>query len=368
MKRIFNDALSAVLLFAILLCAAVIAKGQACTLITQGYVGSAAPVGPGSVNLRWLSRTPTSQIKQFQVVAPWAINQPPAGYFDAGTAFNFTVQYICPINGGSVTIREVRTNGSVCEASYSGNQPHGGCGNGNTAGLSTRNGANFGPFLAPDAIGAAFGDSDFTTVTAVSYDADPLTPGYQLPMELGGVRLLIGGQAVGLFFVSPKQINFHVPANLPLGLHAVQAITPDGRAMYGDVYLAKNQPGIFTLEANGTGRASYYWWIFRQGLPYRILTPDQLQRGDLQAGDRVFAILFGTGVNSPRAELRLGNGRAYSSLYAGDSPLFVGLDQLNFEIPLADLWLGSLGASIIVFDEFGASWNSNGFTLQGLRQ
>ncbi|HMX28614.1 MAG TPA: hypothetical protein PKC13_23705, partial [Blastocatellia bacterium] len=271
-------------------------------------------------------------------------------------------------SGGQVVITEVRTDRTSCTVQYSGNLPHNrpcdqcaGVG----GGLSTRNAATFGPFLAPDAIGAAFGDSDFTTVTAASYDADPQTPGYQLPQELGGVRLLIDGQPVGLFFVSPKQINFHVPASLSLGLHSVQAVTPDGRALYGDVFLAKNNPGIFTQEANGNGQATYYWWIFRNGIPFRILTPGQLRRTDVQFGDRVFAILFGTGINSPRAELRLSNGRVFNSLYAGDSPLFVGLDQLNFEIAQDELWDGSIGASLTVFDDVGASWPSNGFTLLG---
>lgn len=339
---------------------------QTCTTKTQGWGSGAGSLGRGSVDVRWISTTPASQILEFRVFAGWAINQTPAGYFNAGTALHYSLQYVCPINGGQVTIVEMRRNGTSCSASYPGPElPHGGCAGGNTSGLSTRHAASFSSFLAPDAIGAAFGDASFTTVTAISYDADPQTPGYQLPTELGGVRFLIDDQPVGLFFVSPEQVNFHVPAKLSPGLHQVRAVTPDGRTLFGDVYLNKNQPGIFTQESNGQGQATYYWWIFRNGLPYRILTPSQFKRSDVQPGDRVFVILFGSGIVSGDATLRLSNGRVFTSLYAGDTPYFVGLDQVNFEIPLSDLWDGILGASLTVFDGTGASWNSNGFKMLG---
>lgn len=231
--------------------------------------------------------------------------------------------------------------------------------------LSIGNAASFQPFLAPDAIGAAFGDQDFTTVTALSFDDNPNEPGIQLPTSLGGVSLFIDQRAVGLFFVSPKQINFYVPADMPLGPHFIYASTPDGRILQGEIYLNQNSPGIFTADSNGAGQAVGFWFLFRNGIPLRILTPGTLRPNDLQPGDRLFLILFGTGIRSANARLRLGNGMELSSLYAGDTPIFIGEDQVNFEVPINRVWTGSLGASLTVIDENGGSWPGNSFLLLG---
>lgn len=368
MKRLLDQFLWLAVLALIVGFSARLAHGQTCTVRTQGWASSSGSLGRGSVDVRWISTTPAFQVREYRVYAGWALNQTPQGYFNAGTALHYSLQYVCPINGGPVTIEEVRTNGTSCSVAYGGpgGLPHGGCSGGNTSGLSTRNAASYSSFLAPDAMGAAFGDAAFTSVAASGFDSDP-ADGIQLPKELGGVKFLIDGEAVPLFFVSPDQINFHVPKHLSLGMHQVVAVNNDGRAFYGDIYLAKNQPGIFTADANGNGQASCYWWLFRFGIPYRIYTSGQLARSEVQPGDRIFVIIFGTGINSPDATLRLGNGRVFTSLYAGDAPIFIGLDQLNFEIPLSDLWNGSLGASVTVFDGTGASWNGNGFTLQGVK-
>lgn len=369
----WDDFFAAALLAVILGFSAAVARGQSCTVRTQGWASSSGSLGRGSVDVRWISTTPAFQVREYRVYAPWALNQTPQGYFNAGTALHYSLQYVCPINGGPVTIEEIRTNGTSCSVAYGGpgGLPHGGCSGGNTSGLATRNAASFGSFLAPGGIGAAFGDSDFTTTTAFGSDTDPTTPGIQLPKELGGVRLFIGSEAAGLFFTSPKQVNFHVPAHFAPGQYQVQATTPDGRVLYGDIVLIAHNPGIFTTSANGDGQAVALWWVFRNGIPFRIVTPEQLRTVGIQPGDRVFLILYGTGIGAgvtAKARIAIGTGNVLEldSLYAGNDPYFVGLDQLNFEVPVGRIWTGLAGCSVTVHDGTGAFWTSNGVSVRGL--
>lgn len=345
------------ILFCALLCFAALEKmagAQTCTLRTQGYTG-----GCTNVNVLWFTQTPQSQIERFDLNTF-------AGRFTAlNSARSFSIPTSCS-SGGQVVITEVRTNGTTCAAQYSGNLPHNrSCEQCAGVGgrLSTANSASFQPFLAADAIGTAFSDADLTTVTAFGFDSDPLTDGIQLPTEVGGVRALVGGVPAGLFFVSPRQINFHIPKDLPTGLHQMTVATQSGNTITGNVVINRNSPGIFTAEQNGSGQAMALWFHFRQGIFYRIYPVGS--RFDLLTGDRIFLVMFGTGINSSRATLRINN-HVYESAYAGNAPFFVGLDQLNFEVPIGELWNGSLGGQVTVWEPDGASWLSNGFSITGI--
>lgn len=262
----------------------------------------------------------------------------------------------------SVTITQRYTNGQVCTATEHDNHNRR-CDQCGAVGgrVSTQNSASTSPFVASDTITTAYSDQDFTTQTLTSPDADPFTPGYQLATELGGVRGFIDGQPMGLFFVSPRQVNFHVPAGVAPGQHFISFSTQSGLTLTGDVVVNVNSPGIFTVDQNGSGQASAEWWVYRPGQPVRVYSWNSLQA---QSGDRVFLILFGTGVISSRATLRVNN-KVYESAYAGNAPNFVGLDQVNFEIPYADLWRGSPGAQLTSW-EGQSSWQSNGFILKAL--
>ena len=65
--------------------------------------------------------------------------------------------------------------------------------------------------VAPEAIVAAFG-TQLASQTVIATDADPNQPGIQLPTELAGTTVEVKGRKAGLFFVSPNQVNYLVPA------------------------------------------------------------------------------------------------------------------------------------------------------------
>ena len=261
----------------------------------------------------------------------------------------------------SVTITQKYTNGQICTATEHDNHNRR-CDQCGAVGgrVSTVNSASFQAFVAADTITSAYSDQDFTTQTLTSPDADS-APGFQLVTELGGVRGFIDGQPMGLFFVSPRQVNFYVPAGVAAGQHFISFSTASGLTLTGDVVVNVNSPGIFTEDQNGSGQASAQWWVYRPGQPVRVYSWTSLQAAP---GDRVFLILFGTGIISARATLRVNN-KVYDSAYAGNAPTFVGLDQVNIEIPYADLWRGSLGAQLTSW-EGQSSWQSNGFILKAL--
>lgn len=354
------------LAFAGLLAFAITTRAQDCSALRK----SASLGGCDNVYFAWIytgdSPVLTQSLRYGDGFSP-AISASVRNYSRTGVGCSYHV---------SVTISQTYASGQTCSVTEADNHNRN-CSQcqGITARLATVNSASFSTSLAADALASAFSDADFTTATEYGYDADPLTPGYQLPTVLGGARAVITNTAtgiqhqVGLFFISPRQVNFQVPIGLPEGLHQMTVATPDGRTVTGDVLVNRNSPGIFTLSQNGGGEASCYWIVARQGIFQNVYPGGQLQ--NVQPGDRVFLILFGTGVNDSRARLRLvsPNGQAaeYESLYAGDAPVFVALDQMNFEIPLADLWRGVAGAQVTVFATSGANWRSNGFTVQGLR-
>lgn len=233
--------------------------------------------------------------------------------------------------------------------------------------MATRHAASFRGDLAPGTIGAAFGDASFTTVTQTASSVP-------LPTFLGGVRFLIDDQEVPLFFVSPTQINFYAPEWLTEGLHSARAITPEGLPVYGDVLINRNSPGVFTIEANGTGQTASVWLI---------LSPNGLSRYranvDALPGERVFLLLYGSGIaervnyfgiTSGSANLRVvvnNQAKEFPAQFMGmaNATVFVGLNQLNFEIPQSELWTGLAGAQLTVNNFFGQSWQSNGFTIRG---
>ena len=348
-----------IVFFAMLCFAALekMAQAQTCTPpLFQGYPSSCS-----TINLRWLNRDAISLIDHYEIFRGSSkVGEAPASALSVSEAVG------CGF-GATYTIKQLMKSGANCQVITSNNPPHTKpcelCGTTGGGRLSTANGASFQAFLAADAIGTAFTEADFTTVTDYGFDSDPLTDGIQLPTEVGGVRAFIAGVQVGLFFVSPKQINFHVPKDMPLGLQQMTVATQSGNTITGDVVINRNSPGIFTAEQNGSGQAMALWFQFRNGIFFRIYPVGS--KFDVILGDRLFLVMFATGVNAPRATLRINN-RVYESLYSGNTPYFVGLDQLNFEIPLAELWNGSVGGQVTVWEPDGSSWLSNGFSVTGM--
>lgn len=234
---------------------------------------------------------------------------------------------------------------------------------------------NAGSYLsgnAASAIVASFGSN-----LAAGIEAARSLP---LPTELGGVSVLVDGIPAGLFFVSPTQINYQTPDGLLPGKAQV-AVMKNGQVVaQGALELGNVAPSLFTADASGTGVPS--------GVLLRIRANGQQSYEPLaryvdgkaepvnitrNAGDRLFLVLYGTGWRGAEdadgnaangvaesAEVTIGD-KAAPVIFAGEAPGFVGLDQMNVEIPVGVS--GSLSLLVKINDGDGKLSRANAVTI-----
>ena len=204
--------------------------------------------------------------------------------------------------------------------------------------------------IAPDSIVAAFGTKLATGVFAAE-DADQATAGLQLPTSLGGTTVRVNGQAAGLFFVSPNQVNYVIPTGTVSGTATVQITAGDGTVSTGTVQIAQVAPGIFSGNADGQGVPAAYLVRVRADGSLSNEAVSQLSGGrqitkpiDLgPEGEHVFLVLFASGIShasDPNSDNNLSEnirvvlgGSEAAPAFAGRQGYFVGLDQINVEIP-----------------------------------
>ncbi len=201
----------------------------------------------------------------------------------------------------------------------------------NAASIAVVNAANYyGGALASDAIASVFGAKLSPRIE--SAQALPL------PLEIAGTSITVNGIAAQLLYVSSDQINFVLPKNLAAGVATIIVKNIYGEYSRGTVTLAAATPGIFTRDSSGRGEASATAsadGIHYQSAPYSLTVNGQPN----------YLSLFGTGFRgsaavNPDDE----NGVAESVtatiggvpvrvLYAGAQGYFVGVDQINVELP-----------------------------------
>ena len=200
--------------------------------------------------------------------------------------------------------------------------------------------------VTPDSIGALFGQ--FVTQNNQTFVApENVRP---LPTTLGGVRVTIAGKTCSLFFVAPLQINLVVPSDLPDGNASIVVTNSDNTTRTGTVKIVRSEPGIFTTKADGKGTAAAQVLTTQPNgqLVYNtVFNPDGSEK-DVNVGTKQqpsYLVLFGTGISkTPAANPNDANGVAESVtvtiqgvpcqvLYAGPSPDFIALDQVNVTLP-----------------------------------
>jgi len=215
--------------------------------------------------------------------------------------------------------------------------------------LATVSAASFdGRVLARDSIVAAFGVNLATTTQGAT--------SLPLPTMLGGttvkVRDFRGQERLApLFFVSPGQINFLLPADTaPNGTAFVTVTNEAGASLSGTTQIDALAPAIFTADASGQGlpaavalrmkadgSQSYEEVVFfDQGLNKFVARPIDLGPDLGASTDQVFLILYGTGIRNRNSlfSVRAGIGGANAEvLFAGALGGFEGLDQVNLRIP-----------------------------------
>ena len=211
------------------------------------------------------------------------------------------------------------------------------------------NGASFAAHapLAPGTIFSLFGS--FLT------DGEARAAATTLPLstKLAGTSVLVNGVHAPLFFASPQQINVQLPVELA-GLNqasiVVQTENPSGTATSApiSVEVAPFSPGLFSLDQDGSGPGA----ILHGSDLTMVCAAQRLdcQFSAVRPGEMI--AVFGTGfgqvdgtwdsgqpaaapsatITSPIVTI---GGLPSSVLFSGFAPGFVGLYQINVQVPEA---------------------------------
>ena len=192
--------------------------------------------------------------------------------------------------------------------------------------------------LAPDSIASAFG-VNMTNATAVATTIP-------LPTTLAEAQVRVRDSAnverdAPLFFVSPGQINFLIPAQTALGAATVNVRLQNTTIATGVITVARTGPGLFAANADGSGLAAA---LLLRIKPNGAQLYEQLARFnettrkfealplDLSiADDQYFLVLYGTGFKGAPAATATIGGQSAEVLFAGAQGL-AGLDQANLRL------------------------------------
>jgi len=170
--------------------------------------------------------------------------------------------------------------------------------------------------LAPGSIATIFGTN---LASATASAASAATP----PVQLAGASVTVGGTAAALFYVSPVQINFVIPATAGTGAQAVVVTSGSGVATSTVTLDVNAAPGLFSLTGTGTNDGAII-----QALTGRV-GAFSVNSG---AGPNYLS-LFLTGANlTAPATVDVG-GVSVTITFAGASPCCVGLQQINVTLP-----------------------------------
>lgn len=225
-----------------------------------------------------------------------------------------------------------------------------------------------------------------TSVSAASYAVLPLAPGsivtafgtqlatgmasassLPLPTSLLSTQVQVNGTPAPLFFVSPSQINYLLPANLAEGEGQVVVIStrPNGEQVIsrGSIQIAATGPALFTADASGTGAPAGQTgrvtdsnqFTFDPLPPYQNdpANPSRIIPAPIDTGSEsrpAYLILYGTGFRNASSHSihALIGGSEVPIEYFGATQGFVGLDQINLRLPHSLRGRGLIDVTIVV--------------------
>ena len=117
-----------------------------------------------------------------------------------------------------------------------------------------RSGASYAPNISPSSLAVVLGDGTLSARTE-QIGIEQLLRG-QLPFELGGLSVVVGGRASPLIYASPTRVIFVVPdLGTASGRTEIIVTSSDGRVAYGTVTVANVAPGLFASGDRGSGAA-----------------------------------------------------------------------------------------------------------------
>ena len=185
--------------------------------------------------------------------------------------------------------------------------------------------------IAPKSIVTAFG-ANFSSATRAALTQP-------LPTELAGLRVSVQDytgveRAAPLFFVSPTQINYQIPADTKPGPALLKfTTTSDGTVQQGATTIQASAPALFTTNQTGSGPAIALDALTYKAGPFL---------GTLANGQPNVIVLFGTGLGNDATDITANVSSSVQAilstlpatvLYAGPVPGLTGLNQINLVLP-----------------------------------
>ncbi len=190
--------------------------------------------------------------------------------------------------------------------------------------------ASYTPPVAPKEIVSGFGSSLASTTAAAS--------SVPLPTSLQGTRVIVKDRAgvvraAPLYFVSPSQINYQIPAGASLGEATAAVFIETDLVALGAVRIVEFAPSIFTLNSSGRGPAAALDAINSTLEPFNATQAN---------GQPNIISVYGTGLGADATDVdgnvsasvqALIDGNLVTVLYAGQAPGLVGGNQFNIQLP-----------------------------------
>jgi uncharacterized protein (TIGR03437 family) len=211
------------------------------------------------------------------------------------------------------------------------------------------------PALATEEWASAFGTG---LATGTTIDTS-------FPTTLAGVQVVVTDSAgtarpAPLYFTSPTQVDFLVPAGTALGPASI-TLTNGSSSFVSLMNVATVAPGIFSANANGTGAPSAYVIptsadgtngqplpVYQCGTTPGSCTPAALDLGS--PGSTLSLVLYGTGFrgrSSPANVTCNMGGLSVPVAFVGAQGE-TGLDQVNVVLPRSLAGSGNVNVSLVV--------------------
>ncbi len=233
------------------------------------------------------------------------------------------------------------------------------------------------------------GGASLTLMSSASYDGSALAPesiatamGSNLAITTGDTNTKVSvtdGSGVArdayVFYASPTQVNFYIPAGTAPGTANVSVTNAKGVATKGSIPIVSVAPGLYSQNADGKGVAAAN--IFRiktdGSSGYEAVARYDTATGKWVSipvslgsqGDQLFLILYGTGIrfrSSLQAVKATLGGMQAEVVYAGaQGNYYLGLDQINVRVPTS---LKGRGEVDVVLTVDGKTTNTITFNVQ----
>jgi len=220
---------------------------------------------------------------------------------------------------------------------------------------------------APGGLGFAFGQN-----LVIGSPDEIIGP---LPASYGGATVSIvdaksNSSTSPLYYVSPWQITFVVPASVAPGTAMVKIASGGATQSAGNIQVAAVAPALFTLNGVGLAAAGAVR-VSASGAQtsepaYTVDSAGTFTASPINMGaatDSVYLSLFGTGIaaaGTSGVSVTI-NGVNAPVLYAGPQGSLPGIDQVNVQIPAT---LAGKGSVNVVLTAGGAQANQVQVTIQ----